>query len=163
MPTGDKSAVQVCAAVGSSKENRQRRLLMNMGWTMDCPGQAGKLVRWIGWRELGLSWNSAAQTLVSCTQMRIQQRRHWQPACRCEFGSAKRPVQVIGLTWHNLKLGRRTVQGIREIQQETQQELAVGAARWACKMWVSGSYGHPRSWDHGGWTWGQNRGLLWTH
>jgi len=34
-------------------------------------------------------------------------------------------------------------------QQLTQQELAVGAARWACITWVSGSYGLPRSWDHG--------------
>jgi len=30
-----------------------------------------------------------------------------------------------------------------------QQELADGAARWACRTWVSGCYGHPRSWDHG--------------
>jgi len=28
----------------------------------------------------------------------------------------------------------------------TQQELAVGAAKWACRTWVSGSYGYPRSW-----------------
>ena len=30
------------------RENRQRRLLTNMGWTRDCPSQAGKLVRGIG-------------------------------------------------------------------------------------------------------------------
>jgi len=40
--------VQICAAVGSSKENQQRRLLKNMGWTIECPNQAGKLVRGIG-------------------------------------------------------------------------------------------------------------------
>jgi hypothetical protein len=34
-------------------------------------------------------------------------------------------------------------------QQLTQQELAVGASRWACRTWVSGSYGLPKSWDHG--------------
>jgi hypothetical protein len=54
----------------------------------------------------------------------------------------------MGSTWHDLKLGRRTNQGIRVTQQLTQQELADGAARWACRTWVSGSYGHPRSWDH---------------
>jgi len=30
------------------RKNRQRRLLTNMGWTRDCPSQAGKLVRGIG-------------------------------------------------------------------------------------------------------------------
>jgi len=34
-------------------------------------------------------------------------------------------------------------------QQLTQQELAAGAARWACRTWVSGSHGLPRSWYHG--------------
>jgi hypothetical protein len=34
-------------------------------------------------------------------------------------------------------------------QQLMQQELATGAARWACRTWVSGSHGLPRSWDHG--------------
>jgi len=34
-------------------------------------------------------------------------------------------------------------------QQLTQQELVDGAARWACRTWVSGCYGHPRSSDHG--------------
>jgi len=48
MPTGEKSAAQIYAAVGSSKENRQRRLLTNIGLMMDCPGHAGKLVRGIG-------------------------------------------------------------------------------------------------------------------
>jgi len=57
-------------------------------------------------------------------------------------------VQVRGSTWHDLKLGRRTVQGIRVTQQLTQQELTDGTARWACRTWVSGCYRHPRSWDH---------------
>jgi hypothetical protein len=97
--------------------------------------------------------------LAACTQMRIRQRRNWQPARRCEFDSAQQLVQVRGLTWHDLKLGRRTVQGMWMTQQMTQQELAAGAARWACRTWVrSGSYGYPRSWDHGGWTWGLTRG-----
>ena len=77
-----RCATQICAAVGSSKENRQCKLLTNMGWTMDCPSQAGKLIRGIGWRELGLLWNSATQTLAACTQMRIRQHAtacasHW--------------------------------------------------------------------------------------
>jgi len=151
MPTGEKSAAQICAAVGLSKENRQRRLLTNIGLTMDCPGHAGKIVWGIGWRELGLSRNSAAKTLAACTQRRIRQRRYWQPARRCEFGNARQLVQVRGLTWHDVKLGRGTVQGMWMTHQMTQQELAVGAAKWACRTWVSGSYGYPRSWDHGGW------------
>ena len=44
-----------------------------MGWTMECPDQTEKLVREIGWRELGLSWNSAAHILAACTQIRIRQ------------------------------------------------------------------------------------------
>jgi len=103
---------------------------------MDCPGHAGKLVRGIGWRELGLSRNSVAKTLAACTQMRIRQRRNWQPARRCEFGSAQQLVQVRGLTWQDVKLGRRTVQGMWMTHQMTQQELAVGAAKWACRTWV---------------------------
>ena len=126
-----------------------------MGWTMECPSHAGKLVRGIGWREQGLSRNSAANTLAACTQMQIQQRRNWQPARKCEFGSTQQLMQVRGSTWHDLKLGRRTVQGIRVTQQLTKQELADGAARWACRTWASGSHGLPRSWDHGaecGWS-----------
>jgi len=73
-----RCAVQICAAVGSSKENQQCRLLTNMGWMMDCPSQVRKLIRGIGWWELGLSWNLAAQTLTACTQMRI-----WQHATAC--------------------------------------------------------------------------------
>jgi len=42
----------------------------------------------------------------------------------------------MGSTWHDLKLGRRTVQGIRVTQQLTKQELADGAARWACRTWA---------------------------
>jgi len=42
----------------------------------------------------------------------IRQRRNWQPAHKCEFGSAQQLVQVRDLTWHDLKLGRRTVQGM---------------------------------------------------
>ena len=72
-----------------------------------------------------------------------------QPARRCEFGSAQRLVQVMGSTWHDLKLERMTVQGIRVTQQLTQQELADGAAMWACRTWFSGSHGLPRLWDHG--------------
>jgi len=53
---------------------------------------------------------------------------NWQPAYRWEFGSAQRLVQVMGSTWHDLKLGRRTVQGLRVTQQLTQQELTDGAA-----------------------------------
>jgi hypothetical protein len=55
----------------------------------------------------------------------------------------------MGLTWHDLKLGRRTVQGIRMTQQLMQQELTVGAAKWVCITWISDSYGLPRSWDYG--------------
>jgi len=128
MPTGAEigSADLFSAAVGSSKKNRQRRLLTNIGLTMECPSQARKLVRGIGRRELGLSRNSAAKTLAACTQMRIRQRRNWQPARRCEFGSAQRLVQVRGSIWHNLKLGRRIVQGIQMTQQLTQQNRQLG-------------------------------------
>jgi hypothetical protein len=73
-----------------------------------------------------LSRNSAAKTLAACTQMRIRQRRNWQPARRCEFGSAQRLVQVRGSIWHNLKLGRRIVQGIQMTQQLTQQNRQLG-------------------------------------
>jgi len=79
--------------------------------------------------------NSVAQELAACTQMRIRQRA---TACTSQ-----------GSTWHNLKLGRRTIQGIRVTQQLTKQELADGVVRWACRTWVSGSHGLSRSWDHG--------------
>jgi len=125
-----KTVPKVAGSHANRGINRHRRLLTNMGLTMECPSQAGKLVSSIGCRG-------------------IRQRRNWQPARRCEFGSAQRLVQVMGSTWHDLKLGRMTVQGIRVIQQLTKQELADGAARWACKTWVSGSHGLPRSWDHG--------------
>jgi len=123
-------------AVSSSKKNRQHRLLMNIDLTMKCPSQAEKLVRGIGRQELGLSRNSAAKTLAAYTQRRIQHRRNWQPARRCEFGSAQQLMQVRGLTWHDPKLGQRTVQGMWMTQQMTQQELADGAAKWACRTWV---------------------------
>ena len=58
-------------------------------------------------------------------------------------------MQVVGSTWHDLKVGRRIVQGMQETQQLTQQELAVGTGRWACRTWVGGSYGHLRSLDRG--------------
>jgi hypothetical protein len=35
-----------------------------------------------------------------------------------KFGSAQRLVQVVDLTWHDLKLGRRTVKGMKETQQK---------------------------------------------
>ena len=69
------------------KEKSATRLLTNMGLTMECPSQAGKLVRGIGWREQGLSRNSAAKTLAACTQMRIRQRA---TACAsCWFNLAR--------------------------------------------------------------------------
>jgi len=49
--------------------------------------------------------NSAAQELAACTQ---------------------RLVQVRGSTWHDLKLGQRTVQGIQMTQQLTQQNRQLG-------------------------------------
>jgi len=66
----------------------------------------------VGRGSLHADANSAAQELAACTHMRIRQRRNWQPARRCEFGSAQQIVQVRGSTWHDLKLGRRTVQGM---------------------------------------------------
>jgi hypothetical protein len=36
-----------------------------------------------------------------------------------EFGSAQRLVQVVDSTWHDLKLGRKTFQGMQENQQPT--------------------------------------------
>jgi len=141
---GQKSAAQICAAVGSSKENRQRRLLTNMGWTMDCPGHAGKLVRGIGWRELGLSRNSAAKTLAACTQMRIRQRAaacasRWLDLARSETWTKDCPRHVSDSMDDAARAGSRGCQvGMQNVG--------------------SGSYGYPRSWDHGGWTWGLTRG-----
>jgi len=65
--------------------------------------------------SLHVDANSAAQELAACTQMRI----------RCP----QQLVQVRGSTWHDLKLGRRTVQGIRVTQQLMKQELTNRAAR----------------------------------
>jgi hypothetical protein len=110
---------------------------MNMCWTMDYPGQAGKLIRGIGWRELKLSRNSTGQTLEACTQMWIQQRA---TACASRWFDLARSE-----TWT-----KDCPRHARD-QQQTLQELAVGAVRWARRTWVSGSYRYPRSWDHGGW------------
>ena len=38
------SAAQICAAAGSSGKIGSADFSTNMGWTMDCPGQAGKFV-----------------------------------------------------------------------------------------------------------------------
>jgi len=46
--SGRNRQAQIYAVVGSSKRNRQHRLLTNMGLTMEYPSQAGKLVRGIG-------------------------------------------------------------------------------------------------------------------
>jgi len=39
---------------------------------------------------------------------------------------------------------------------------AARAGRWGCQVGMqnmgNGSYGYPRSWDYGGWTWGLIRG-----
>ena len=44
MPTGGKSAAQICAAAGSSGRIGSANFSTNMGWTMDCPGHAGKFI-----------------------------------------------------------------------------------------------------------------------
>ena len=44
MPTGGKSAAQICAAAGSSGRISSADFSTNMGWTMDCPGYAGKFI-----------------------------------------------------------------------------------------------------------------------
>jgi len=44
MPTGGKSAAQICAAAGSSGRIGSVDFSTNMGWTMDCPGHAGKFI-----------------------------------------------------------------------------------------------------------------------
>jgi len=48
-------------------------------------------------------------------------------------------------------------------QQLTQQELADGAARWACRTWVSGSHGLPRSWGRTWMKWQHHGGRMWEH
>ena len=40
-----ESAVQICAIAGSSGRIDNADFSTNMGWTMDCPGQAGKFVQ----------------------------------------------------------------------------------------------------------------------
>jgi len=48
MPTvGEIGSADLCGC-SSSKENRHRRLLTNIGLMMECPSQAGKRVRGIG-------------------------------------------------------------------------------------------------------------------
>jgi len=126
--------VQIYAAIGSSKENQQRRLLTNMGLMMKCPSQAGKLIRGHRLMRTGAVEEFSSENICSL---------------HADANSAaQRLVQVMGSTCHDLKLGRRTVQGIRMTQQLTKQELADGAARWACRTWVGGSHSFPRSWDH---------------
>jgi hypothetical protein len=44
MPTGGKSAAQICAVAGSSGRIGSAHFSTNMGWTMDCPGHAGKFI-----------------------------------------------------------------------------------------------------------------------
>ncbi|KAI5603183.1 hypothetical protein BDE02_01G203200 [Populus trichocarpa] len=39
------SAAHICAAAGSSGRSGSADFSTNMGWTMDCPGQAGKFVQ----------------------------------------------------------------------------------------------------------------------
>jgi hypothetical protein len=45
MATGGESAAHICAAAGSSGRNGNADFSTNMGWTMDCPGQAGKFIQ----------------------------------------------------------------------------------------------------------------------
>jgi hypothetical protein len=46
MPTGGKSAAQICAAAGSSgKIGGSTDFSTNLGWMMDCSGQAENLLR----------------------------------------------------------------------------------------------------------------------
>ena len=66
--------------------------------------------------------NLAAQELAACTQMRIRQRA---TACASRWFDLARSK-----TWK-----KDCPRHVRD-QQETQQELAVGAAKWACKTWV---------------------------
>ena len=66
--------------------------------------------------------NSAAQTLAACTQMPIRQRA---TACASRWFDLARSK-----TWT-----KDCPRHVRD-QQETQQELAVGAAKWACRTWV---------------------------
>jgi hypothetical protein len=92
--------------------------------------------------------NSAAQTLAACTQMPIRQRA---TACASRWFDLARSK-----TWT-----KDCPRHVRD-QQETQQELAVGAARWACRTWVvavmiskiMGSWGLNM---------GADQGLLSTH
>jgi hypothetical protein len=66
--------------------------------------------------------NLAAQTLAACMQMRI-----WKRATAC----ARRWFDLAqSKTWT-----KDCPRHVRD-QQETRQELAVGAARWACRTWV---------------------------
>jgi hypothetical protein len=103
---------------------------------MECPSQAGKLVRGIGRRELGLSRNSAAKTLAACTQMRIRQRA---AACASQGLDLARCK-----TW--------TKDCPRHVNDSPDDATRAGS--WGCQMGMqnvgSGSYGYPRSWDHGG-------------
>jgi len=103
---------------------------------MECPSQAGKLVRGTGRRGLGLSRNSAAKTLAVCTQMRIRQRA---TACASQGLDLARSK-----TW--------TKDCPRHVNDSTDD--AARAGRWGCQVGMqnvgSGSYGYPRSWDHGG-------------
>jgi hypothetical protein len=66
--------------------------------------------------------NSAAQELAACTQMRIRQRA---AACASQGLDLARSE-----TW--------TKDCLRHVNDSTdaQQELADGAARWACRTWV---------------------------
>jgi hypothetical protein len=44
-PDNGVVAAQICAAVGSSGKIGSADFSTNMGWTLDCPGQAGKFVK----------------------------------------------------------------------------------------------------------------------
>jgi len=88
--------------------------------------------------------NLAAQELAACTQMWIRQRA---AACASQGLDLARCK-----TW--------TKDYPRHVNDSPDDAARAGS--WGCQVGMqnvgSGSYGYPRSWDHGGWTWGLTKG-----
>jgi len=116
---------------------------------MECPSHAGKLVRGIGRRELGLSRDSAAKTLAACMQMRIRQHT---AACASQGLDLARSK-----TW--------TKDFLRHTNDSTADaaKQAVGTALWTGRTWVKWQPHGGRTWvkwqHHGGRTWEHNWAL----
>jgi len=87
--------------------------------------------------SLHVNANSAAQELAACTQMQIRQRT---TAC-----ASQGPDLARSETW--------TKNCPRHVNDSIDD--AARAGRWGCQVGMqnvgSGSYGYPRSWNHGGW------------